>query len=107
MDSDLTIESNFTTTVNCICSTNERLFRKLKVYMNDLSKTGNIIDQGIEYNTKLLRRYNNNDSSSEEELTYPDKLPLKRLSGSRNTTMSDKDYNFVKEFKKSVKGNMC
>lgn len=106
MDSGLSIESNFTSTVTNICSTNERLFQKLQEHVDGLPKAKKIVDKGIEYNAKLKRRYNDEDSSCSEELEYPDKLPLKLQTASRSSAMSESDFSFINKFKGSSKGRM-
>lgn len=95
MDSNLHIESNFTATVTNICSTNERLFHKLQEHVDGIPKAKKIVDKGIEYK-----------ESSDSELEYPDKLPLKLQTASRSSTMSESDFGFINKFKDSSRGRM-
>lgn len=106
LDSALNIESNFTSTLTTICSTNERLFQKLQEHVNDSPKARKIVDKGIEYNAKLKRRYDDEDSSCSEELEYPARLSLKLQTTTRSTNMSDSDFQFISKFKDSSKGRM-
>ncbi|KAG0168143.1 hypothetical protein DFQ28_004451 [Apophysomyces sp. BC1034] len=101
-------QSNFTKAIDVICSTNTKIFQKAKASIADLpecAKVTRILDRGIQYNTKVKRRFSQvEDESSQESLDKPDYAPIS--STSKSSATIEQEAAFIKKFRQEQTGKV-
>ncbi|CEG76420.1 hypothetical protein RMATCC62417_11317 [Rhizopus microsporus] len=99
---------SFTNAMDVFCSTNTKLFQKVKSSIEDIpdcAKTTRILDRGIQYNAKVKRRFSQvEDESSQEALNEPDYAPI--ATTSKSSTIIKQEAAFNKNFRQEHVGKI-